>query len=147
MAAPILGKRGFAEAEVILQWAAVVGEELARLSVPVKLSFGTPAGKEGGGRVNGTLQLRVAPGAAIEFQHLEPVIVERINTFFGYRAVARLALRQGPLPNRRPPIPRPRALSPDEAAALASRLAGIEDPALRAALERLGRAILGSDKG
>lgn len=147
MAAPILGKRGFAEAEIVLQWATVVGEELARLSVPVKLSFGLPGGAEGPSRTNGTLQLRVAPGTAIEFQHLEPVIVERINTFFGYRAVARLALRQGPLPNRRPPVPKRRSLSAEEAAALAAQVAGIADPELRAALERLGEAVLGSDRG
>lgn len=133
---------------MVLQWAAVVGEELARLSAPVKLSFGTPGTKEAGTRVNGTLQLRVAPGTAIEFQHLEPVIVERINTFFGYRAVVRLALRQGPLPRRAtPPPPPPRPLSATESRSLESSLDGIADPELRAALERLGRAVIGSDKG
>ena len=147
IAAPILGKRGFAEAEMVLQWAAVVGEELARLSAPVKLSFGTPGTKEAGARVNGTLQLRVAPGTAIEFQHLEPVIVERINTFFGYRAVARLALRQGPLPRRAMAPPPPRTLSVAESRSLESSLDGIADPELRAALERLGRAVIGSNKG
>lgn len=132
---------------MVLQWAAVVGEELARLSAPVKLSFGVPGTKESGARVNGTLQLRVAPGAAIEFQHLEPVIVERINTFFGYRAVARLALRQGPLPRRALPPSPPRSLSPAESLSLANSLDGITDPDLRAALERLGRAVIGSGKG
>jgi hypothetical protein len=147
IAAPILGKRGFAEAEMVLQWAAVVGEELARLSAPVKLSFGTPGTKDASARVNGILHLRVAPGTAIEFQHLEPVIVERINTFFGYRAVARLALRQGPLPRRAPPPSQPRTLSPTENHALQGSLDLIADPELRAALERLGRAVIGSSKG
>lgn len=132
---------------MVLQWAAVVGEELARLSAPVKLSFGAQGTKDAGARVNGTLQLRVAPGAAIEFQHLEPVIVERINTFFGYRAVARLALRQGPLPRRAMPPAPPRALSAAEDRNLSSRLDGITDPELREALERLGRAVIGSAVG
>jgi hypothetical protein len=143
LAAPVLGKRGFTEAEMVLQWASVVGEELARLSAPVKLSFGTGV-QESGPRVNGTLQLRVAPGTAVEFQHLEPVILERINTFFGYRAVARLALRQGPLPQRRRAPPPPKPLAPAEARHLAEGLAGIADPELRAALERLGRAVIGA---
>ena len=131
----------------MLQWAAVVGEELARLSAPVKLSFGTPGAKDVGARVKGTLQLRVAPGTAVEFQHLEPVIVERINTFFGYRAVARLALRQGPLPRRAIAPPPPRALSVAESNSLKSSLDLIVDPELRAALERLGRAVIGSNEG
>ena len=144
VAAPILGKRGFAEAEMVLQWAAVVGEDLARLSAPVKLSFGAAGTAEASQRRNGTLQLRVAPGTAVEFQHLEPVIVERINTFFGYRAVARLSLRQGPLP-RRPAPPKPiRTLNPAEAKQLDRGLEGITDPELRAALEQLGRAVIGS---
>src|SRR3546814_3159567 len=32
------------------------------------------------------------------FRSLEPLVLERINSFFGYRAVARLVLQQGPLP-------------------------------------------------
>jgi len=146
LAAPILGKRGFAEAEMVLQWAAVVGDDLARLSVPVKLSFGAPGTLDAATRRDGTLLLRVAPGSAVEFQHLEPVIVERINRFFGYRAVARLSLKQGPLPRRPAPPRPPRSLTPGEAYRLDEGLAGITDPELRTALERLGRAVIGSAK-
>ena len=137
IAAPVLGRRGFGEAQIILEWPAVVGEALARDSLPVKLSF------RGGDRLDGTLHLRVAPGAALEIQHREPVILERINGFFGYRAVGRLALRQGPLPQRPPARPpAPRALTPTETAALNRDVAAIRDPDLRAALERLGRAVI-----
>lgn len=137
IAAPVLGRRGFGEAQVILEWPAVVGEALARDSLPVKLSF------RGGERLDGTLHLRVAPGAALEIQHREPVILERINGFFGYRAVGRLAIRQGPLPQRPPPRPpEPRALTPTETATLDQEVAAIHDPDLRAAMERLGRAVI-----
>jgi|HubBroStandDraft_1064217.scaffolds.fasta_scaffold00397_14 hypothetical protein len=137
IAAPVLGRRGFGEARVILEWPAVVGQDLARDSLPVKLSF------TGGERQGGTLHLRVAAGAALEIQHLEPVIIERINGFFGYRAVARLALRQGPVPRRGPNRPPPpRALTRPETAALAAQLESVKDPGLRAALERLGRAVI-----
>jgi hypothetical protein len=77
-------------------------------------------------------------------QHREPQIIERINGFFGYGAVARLALVQGPMPEktrRGPPAPRP--LSAGEAAALAARVSQVSYPALKSALERLGAAILG----
>jgi hypothetical protein len=137
IAAPVLGRRGFGEAQIILEWPAVVGEDLARDSLPVKLSFSR------GDRLDGTLHLRVAAGAALEIQHREPVILERINGFFGYRAVGRLAIRQGPLPQRPPPRPpEPRALTPSETATLGHDVAAILDPDLRAAMERLGRAVI-----
>ena len=98
-------------------------------------------------RRDGTLHIRVAPGLGLEVQHREPVLVERINAFFGYRAVARLALKQGPsarfTESRLPP---PRPLKSEERRALDRQLADIEDPALRAALDRLGAAVIGSNR-
>ena len=138
VAAPILGRRGLAEAELILGWAAVVGEDLARDTLPIKLAFGK------GERVDGTLHIKVVSAAAPEVRHREPQILERINSFFGYRAVAHLKLAQGPLPTSPPAAPKPpRPLKAAETKALASSLDGIEDPELKAALERWGRAVLG----
>ena len=139
VAAPVLGKRGFAEAQLVAQWPAVIGEELARHMAPERISFAR------GERRDGTLRLRVAPGFALEAQHREPQILERINAFFGYRAVARLALTQGPLPRGPAAAARARGrLGETERQALDRRLAGIEDPGLRDALRRLGEAVIGS---
>jgi hypothetical protein len=139
VAAPILGRRGFGEAQMILEWAAIVGQGLASDTQPVKLSFAR------GARVDGTLHLRVTGGAAPAVSHLAPVLIERINGFFGYRAVARLALRQGPIAQppgtQRPPPPAP--LTPGEEIRLEAAVASIEDPDLRAALARLGRSVIG----
>jgi hypothetical protein len=139
IAAAVLGKRGFGAAQLIADWRSIVGAELAEKISPDRLSF--PPGE----RRDGTLRVRVAAGLAPEVQHRSPVIIERINGFFGYRAVARLVLVQGP-PARpgRPAPPRPRPLRADEQGALDRRLAGIEDPTLREALRRLGEAVLGS---
>lgn len=138
VAAPILARRGGGVlARLKAQWAAVAGSELAAASWPMSL-----------GR-DGALKLRVAPGAALDLQHRAPLVVERINLFFGHEAVARLVLVQGPLPlatARRPPSPSP--LGEAEASALDARLAGIADPELRAALARLGRLVLaGAQRG
>ena len=137
--APVLGKRGFAEAQLVAQWRAIVGDELADKLAPDRLGF------RGGERRNGSLRVRVASGFGPEVQHRSPLILERINAFFGYRAVERLILVQGP-PVRAASAarPRPRALAAAETAALDRRLAGVEDPELRDALRRLGAAIIGT---
>ncbi len=139
IARPVLGKRGFAEAQLVAQWPAIIGEDIARGVSPDKLSFGR------GERRDGTLHLRVAPGFGPEIQHREPVLVERINAFFGYRAVARLAIKQGP-PARpaEPPPPRPRPLKNEERQSLARRVAEVDDDELRSALQRLGEAVIGA---
>ena len=113
------------------EWAAVVGTELAAMSWPASL-----------GR-DRALKLRVAPGIALELQHRAPLVIERINLFFGHQAVARLVLVQGPLPLASPPRPAPpAALTAAEANALDARLADIADPELRAALTRLGQLVM-----
>jgi hypothetical protein len=129
-----LGRRGFAEAGIVTDWAAIVGATLADQSLPLKLSF--PQGK----REEGVLQVRVAGPLAIELQHLAPQVLERVNAYLGYRAVTQLKLRQGALPPR--PRPKPEAALPPLAEAeLRRQAAAVEDPALRDALEGLGRAL------
>lgn len=137
-----LGKRGLGEAQLVAEWRAVVGEELAAETLPMRLSFVQ------GGRRNGVLKLRVTSAAALAVQHREPQILERINSFFGYGAVARLALVQGPLPDRvRTRLRVPRALTAAERASLSRRISQVSDPGLKSALERLGAAILAEPEG
>jgi len=137
---PVLGKRGLAEAEVVLRWPEIVGEALARQCLPerVKLGRGIPGG---------TLHLCVEPAAATRVQHLQATILERVNTFYGYRAVVRLQLRQQPLAaSGRPRRPPARALAPAERAAIAEAAAGTADPELRQALIGLGESVLARNK-
>jgi hypothetical protein len=129
------GRQGFAEARVLTDWPAIVGPDLAADCLPESLS------------ANGVLRIRVAGGRALELQHLEPQLLDRIATFFGYRAVTRLSFVQGPLPPRTEPAPpSQRPLEPDEEAALAANLETMPDPGLRTALERLGRAVLARER-
>src|SRR5258708_5675339 len=90
VAGRILGKQGLGEAQLVAEWATVVGPELATTTLPVKLSF--PAG----GRRSGTLKLRVTSTAALAVQHPGPQILERVNGLFRYCARAPLVLVQGP---------------------------------------------------
>ena len=129
VAGPALGKRGLGDAQLIQNWAAIVGERLARSTCPEKISYAY------GERRDGTLRLSVATGIALEIQHNEPVILERINAFFGYRAVVRLSIHQT-LERRRKANERP-PKAPDIDVAVP----GIDDAELRAALKRLGSAV------
>ncbi|HTT79285.1 MAG TPA: DciA family protein [Stellaceae bacterium] len=117
-------------------WDAIAGEATAAETWPEALSRA------------GVLRLRVAsPGAALDLQHRTPLLIERIDLFFGRRVVERIALVQGPLPlgAATSPVPRKDSLSAAAAAALDARLADIADPALREALGRLGRLVIGRD--
>ncbi len=132
-----LGRRGFAEGGLIADWPSIVGAAIATRCQPVKLSLARP-----GRRQDGALMLRVEPGFALELQHLTPQIIERVNGHYGYAAIARLTLQQGPLgaARRRPPAPK-RPLGAAEEAELQQQVATVEDEELRGALERLGRAL------
>lgn len=140
VAEPRLGKRGFVQAALLADWPEIVGSVLASATHPLRIAFAR------GERSNGTLHLRVASGSmALQLQHLDPLIRERVNGHFGYAAVARLAIAQGPLPGgARKRVPRAKA---EEKASLQAEqsLAGltspVADPALRVALQRLGRRL------
>ena len=87
-----------------------------------------------------TLVLRVEGPAAIEIQHLSAVILERVNRFFGWQAIGRIALAAGAAAPAR--AARPAAtVDPEVAARIAASLPAIEDDDLRQALARLGAAI------
>jgi hypothetical protein len=130
-------RRGFASVEIVTGWPSIVGTALAAESSPERLSF--PPGK----RLDGTLHVRASGPLALEIQHLEPVILDRINTYFGYRAVARITLAQGPRPARRdaPAPPAPRPPDPARRAAVEQQTRDIGDAELRGALNRLGEAV------
>lgn len=133
---PAFKARGFFAGAVLTRWPEVVGAELARMSAPERLHFPR------GAAANATLTLRVAPGYAPDIQHLEPLIVERINVFYGFHAVGRLKLVHGPLPVP-PPKPVSSAVPLDSAAEerLIALTAGIADPGLRTQMQRLGRSL------
>jgi hypothetical protein len=84
--------------------------------------------------------LRVEGPVAIEIQHLSAVILERVNRFFGWQAIGRIALRQAPLHHPAPPKAPP-APDPAVAAGIAQSMPQVEDESLRQALGRLGAAI------
>ena len=131
-------KQGFAARELVTRWAEIAGAEIARHSEPLKIQWPRPV--EGQPQQPATLVLRVEGPMALEIQHASDAILERVNRFFGWSAVGRLALRQAPL-SRRDRVPPSRGPDPQAVAEVASTLAAVEDEELRAALARLGASI------
>jgi len=83
-----LGRYGFGQSALITDWHRVVGERLAKFCHPLKIYF------QRGQRVGGVLYIRVVGPMALELQHMEPLLIDRINTYFGYGAVASIRLKQ-----------------------------------------------------
>ena len=92
---------GFIQSAIVSRWNEIVGERYARVSSPESIRF--PAGRKSGG----VLTLLVEGAHAPLIQHLAPLIIERVNRFFGYEAVNRIVFRQGKPPRaaraHRPP--------------------------------------------
>lgn len=130
------GKRGFMATALVTNWPAIVGTAIASASYPDRISY--PRDK----RHDGTLHICVISAMAPVLQHHEPQILERVNGFYGYKAVTRIVLHHVRMPvkaARAEAGPPPPAEAPPADAAAA--LAAVEDPDLKAILERLGRHI------
>jgi hypothetical protein len=132
---PAARRRGLAEAKLLTEWPTIVGPPLATRCQPIRLGKSTD-------RQGSVLVLHVAGTAALELQHSEVQVLERINGFFGYPAVGRLHLIQAP-PRRSSsrPLPVNRSVSAADEIQVTEAVQGIRDPGLRAALADLGRAL------
>ena len=124
---------GFVQSSIVSRWSEIVGERWAGASVPESIRF--PPGKKS----EGVLTLTVRGAHAPMMQHIAPEIVERVNRFFGYAAVARIQIRQGevakPAPRSAPIVREP------VSAEIGQGLKAIADPELRAVLESLAAGV------
>lgn len=130
-------RQGFAAVEVVTHWQEIVGEELARRSEPIKLIWPRRDDPDS----IGVLQVRVEGAYALEIQHLHPVIIERVNRYFGWRCIGRLAIRQGPVSFRRNRPARRKEPTPEEIEKTRQSLGKFESDALADAVARLGTLI------
>ena len=132
---------GFVQSSVVTRWSEIVGPRHARICSPEAIRF--PPGEKN----DGILQLVVVPAHAPIIQHVVPEIIERVNRFFGYKAVAKVKLRQGEVkpPPEREAKAAPPSLKPVPVE-LGDSLRDIGDPELRAVLESLARSLGSQDK-
>jgi hypothetical protein len=127
---------GFVQHSIVSRWGEIVGQRYSKVSSPESIKF--PAGKKAGG----VLTLLVDGAHAPLIQHLTPMIVDRVNRFFGYAAINRIVFRQGKPPAAAPRPERPQLRPvPKE---LGEGLREIADPELRHCLESLAAQIVAS---
>ena len=127
---------GFVQSALVSRWPEIVGERWAGASAPESLRF--PPGK----KADGTLTVTVRGSHAPMMQHIAPEIVERVNRFFGYKAVVKVKIRQGEV---KPPPAGTGSTSPPSLKPipmeLGESLRDIGDPELRTVLESLARSL------
>jgi hypothetical protein len=147
---PAFERYGFSAAALITDWATIVGADFARYTAPERLKWpkrvdwsGDDANEAERGRPGATLILAVAAGRALDVEYRAAQLVERINAYFGYRAVAAIRLLQ--VASIKPaatdaPVASPAATQP-VASKPREELAQIAEPSLRAALERMAQGL------
>jgi hypothetical protein len=136
--ADALARQGFASTGIITHWADIVGAEIADHAEPIRMIW--PRRVHEDDPEPAALVLRVEGPVALEIQHLSGVIIEKVNRYFGWRAIGRIQIRQAPLMRRekkvRPPPPEPAVVE-----RLAASMSDIGDEDLRGALARLGAMV------
>jgi len=147
---PAFERYGFSAAALITDWATIVGADVARYTAPERLKWpkrvdwsGDDVSEAERGRAGATLVLAVAGGRALDVEYKSAQLIERINSYFGYRAVTAIritqvaALREAVAAtpslgiSQAPAAPKPR-----------EELAQITAPSLRAALERMAQGLV-----
>lgn len=148
----IAGKKGFAESDVLLRWSEIVGEALAATCQAVKVHYGANRS------LGATLIVQADSGRAPEVSHLSPKIIERVNRFYGYRAIIRMKVTQstgyGAVQQRQRgfaegqtafSVPEP-GIAQNVRREASDLAEGIENPELRAALTLMGSNVLSRSK-
>lgn len=126
---------GFVQSSVVSRWDEIVGARYAAVSAPEAIRF--PIGK----KAEGTLELVVEGAHATMIQHVLPEIIERVNRFFGYGAVARIKVRQGVVAKAAVAKAAPAPMLKPVPMELGDSLREIADPELFAVLESLAKSL------
>lgn len=136
---------GFAKSDIHMHWAEIVGPVLSKSSLPQRLVQPKSSDENGGGA--GTLHIRVEGSYALEMQHLEHLVIDRINSYFGFKAVERLVFHHGNIEKQDVPTKYSAPiLSDSQKNELENTLKEVKDDELRKSLYKVGAEILGGQE-
>ncbi|MCA0434526.1 MAG: DciA family protein [Proteobacteria bacterium] len=126
---------GFATADLLSHWPAIVGDALASLGAPERIKWPRPS--KDAESAAGTLFLKALPGRSLDLQYASETLLERINQFMGYRAIARIKVSAGTVVATPAPAKTATAAAPPATPGLDQ----VADPELREALNRLASGV------
>jgi len=149
IARKVIGRDWNLYAALLSHWPEIVGEDYARVTTPVKISF--PHGKTAaekwanGRREDGILLVRLPQGLVMEFTYIADQIRQRIASYFGYNAIGRIVFD----PHYGSESAAPAVPDVDESSLTSpyqENLKDVENSELRTALEALGHAVMKAPK-
>jgi len=133
---------GFAEDALIRQWREIAGDKLAQVTAPLRLSYG----KEKGEKI-AVLHLLVEGAAALEVQHQIPILIEKLNIFYGHRAIGRITLVQGkPGANKKTQTEVKKPPDPEAIKQIETWTKAMKDAGLKNTLVSLGAEVLADEQ-
>ena len=146
---PVFRKRGFASADLVASWPDIVGDRYGERVRPERLIWPRTPERDGSGVPEpATLVVNTDGATALMLTHDMPIVLERINAYFGWAAIGRIRIVQKPVTvpvkKQRPAL---RALTDDEQKKLDAKLDGLEHKGLRQALETLGKQVIARSSG
>jgi len=143
---PVLARKAGINTALIGSWDEIAGADFAECTRPEKITWPRRNSEmygEGGGVEPGVLTIACEGARALFLSHAQGELIQRINGFFGYPAIRQVRIVQKPVISHASNRPRLRKLTPKENAHLGALTAEIDNEKLKAALERLGRGVMG----
>lgn len=138
---PVFSKRNPLEARLITDWRLLAGPKIAACSIPKYIAFPSQESRK-----DGILHIEISNSSmATELVYMEPVLVEKIAIYLGYKAIAKLKLHLCPSSTALSPVkesPVAPALTPKKRDTLTSLVAEVEDAELKEVLLRLGECVV-----
>ena len=136
---PVFKARGFHQHKLLTDWPLIVGGQLAQVTIPQKIASRSVKGNK-----EHYLHIDVSSSAAAtQLQFMEPVILEKIAVYFGYKAIHGLKIQQRPSEARRAHAEKNIVLTDEQNQLLVSLTGAITDDELQYSLQELGKNILG----
>ena len=90
-----LYKFGKLDYTIHAKWGDIVGSFFVNYSEPLKITSILSSVKDDGSNIyDRYLHVNVSPAASIEFQHFQDKIIEKINSYFGYKAIKGIKIHQ-----------------------------------------------------
>ncbi|MGB7204329.1 MAG: DciA family protein [Anderseniella sp.] len=142
IARPAFEHYGFAQGELVAQWSAIVGEDIASRCSPERLAW--PKGRDTSHRhaEAATLTIRADHGTGLALSYETDTLIEKINSFFGYNAISTIKITQTNRAKKQLSTPEAAIATPDIVHTVDVKTSTIENENLKAALARLGQGAL-----